>query len=140
MRFRSIRRRVALIPALLPLLGGCNILSDNPPDQVHVIVDANPQEPLLLIVSSNFVVGTNSQGQGQSSIARGDSTFISGPYDHTYTLSSAAGQILVHLQNDGANTESVRLRILFDGKSEYDTSKNLATGDFLEYAYTNLSY
>jgi len=139
MRFRTMRR-AALLPALLPLLGGCDILSDGPPDAVRVIVDANPQEPLLLVVSSEFVVGTNAQGQSQSVIAKGDSTFVSGPYDHSYTLSSAAGQILVHLENEGANPESVRLRILFDGKSEYDKSKELATGDFLEYAYTNLSY
>ena len=140
MTFRSLRRRAALIPALLPMLGGCNILSDGPPDQAQVIVDATPQEPLLLIVSTDFMLGTDSAGQPHSVIANADSTFISGPYDHTYTLSGSAGQILVHLQNDGANTESVRMRILFDGKPEYDKSRQLVTGDYLEYVYRSLSY
>lgn len=140
MGFRWMRRWAALVPALLPILGGCNILSDGPPDQAQVIVDASPQEPLLLIVSTDFMVGTDSAGQTHSVVASADSTFVSGPYDHTYTLSGSAGQILVHLQNDGANTETVRLRILFDGKPEYDKSRQLATGDYLEYAYRSLSY
>ena len=140
MRFPSTRRRGALVGALLLLLAGCNILNDGPPKQVHVIVDASPQDPLLLIVSSNFAVGSNPSGQSQSSIATADTTLVSGPYDHTYTLDPSAPLILVRLQNDADNAETVRMRILLDNKPEYDTSKELATGDFLEYAYTNLSY
>jgi hypothetical protein len=140
MRFRSMRRRAVLLPVLLPLLGGCDILTDGPPGTVHVIVDASPQEPLLLVVSSNFALTANEEGQVQSSIVRGDTTLVSGPFDHVYNLDASAGQILVRLTNGSANSETVRLRILLDEKPEYDQSQQLATGDYLEYHYTNLSY
>ena len=140
MRFRTIRRRVLMASALIPLLGGCNILDGGVPEKVQVIVDASPQEPLLLIVSSNFVAGANGQGQAQSSIAKADTTLVSAAYEHTYTLDPSAPLILVRLQNTADNTESVRMQVLLDGNPEYDTQKDLMTGDYLEYAYRNLAY
>jgi hypothetical protein len=140
MKVRSIRGRAMLVPAVLALVGGCDILSDGPPEKVQVIVDATPQEPLLLIVSSNFAVSNDPSGGNSSAIQTSDTVLVPGPYDHTFTLDPSAAQILVRLQNDGEASEAVHLKVLLDGKTDYDSSRQLGTGEFLEYAYRSLSH
>jgi hypothetical protein len=118
--------RTALLPllAFIFLAGACTGISDGaPPSQARIVVEASPENPLRLIVSTDFVMVTDEVDGGTYAAFRSaDTVAISEDYEATYSLSVDEHRLS-------------RLRIFLDGEEVYDIQANLANGGFLQYIY-----
>jgi len=131
--------RTAFLPllALISLAGACTGISDGaPPSQARIVVEASPENPLRLIVSTDFVMVTDEVDGGTYAAFRSaDTVAISGDYEATYSLSVDEPRLTALLGNYYDPVELGRLRIFLDGEEVYDIQANLANGGFLQYIY-----
>ncbi len=129
--------RAACVGAALTLTSACSILSGNdPPSEGRVAVQANPQTPLELIVSTDFTTATQADGSVSVTFKSADTVAISGDFDGRYALSPADPRIVAILANWTESDELVRLRVLLDGETKYDVSATLGSGGSLQYTYS----
>lgn len=135
MRVRWFGRRFGWTSALLPLLGGCNIASVSLPQEGRIVVETSAEEPLLLVIASEFSAAAASL-PGLARVQKADTILVARPYEGTFSLQES-GRILVRLVNLAEGTEAARLEIFLDGNNMYDASRELETGEFLQYAYQN---
>ncbi len=122
-------RRFLLLPVLALLAAACTS-EENPPETATVIVEANAENPLLLIVSTRFEV-VNTGDLVYNNI---DTIPLTGNYNETYQLNSEA-RFTAILKNDYETVEGVRLSVLLDDRLEYDEIASLGKGGFLQYVY-----
>lgn len=128
----SPRLRLPILGVVLVLLaGGACTEPETPPTRATVIVEANPQEPLLLIASSSFEVG----GDGTTAFGQADTITISGNFNREFAMQDPP-RFTAILRNDSEEEDkSARLSVLIDGRKEYDELAVLGTGGFLQFVY-----
>jgi hypothetical protein len=128
--------RIVLIGASLALAPACAILpDDDPPAEGRIVVEASPQAPLELVVSTDFTTQTREDGSVEVRFESSDTVEITGPFDGRYRLSQADARIVAVLGNYGDFDELVRMRVFLDRKAVYDVSVTLTNGGFLQYTY-----
>ncbi|MEJ2205678.1 MAG: hypothetical protein P8170_16390 [Gemmatimonadota bacterium] len=128
--------RATYVGALLTLTPACSIVPDNdPPGEGRVVVQASPQIPLELIVSTDFTTVTQADGTVSVMFESSDTVSITGDFDRRYALSRADARIVAILANRNESEEPVRLRVLLDGDTKYDVSATLGNGGSLKYTY-----
>ena len=126
-----------LLVAALPLLSACQGLTESdPPTQARVVVDATPEIPLQLIVSTDFVIILDElTGNQDPQFSSADTIALGAAFDQTYSMASGDARLFVRLANDNDTVEPVHIRVFLDGVNEYDVTANLGMGGFLEYLY-----
>lgn len=128
-------RAVAIALASLAALSAC--IDDDLPEVARVIVEANPTDSVVLVVSTNFVVSFNEETETREAIPlTADTTLITGDFDQEYSIRSFR-RIYAHLRNDGETPELVRMQILIDGSENYNTSRQISGGEFLQFMFTS---
>lgn len=104
--------------------------------QARVVVDADPAEPVSLVVSTNFEMVLDENGQSTAPFFRNtDSLSLTSGYDETYQLDDENPKFYAQLKNESSTPESVRMRVFLDGEKAYDVSVTMANGGYLEYIY-----
>jgi hypothetical protein len=133
----QVSSRIVIIGAVLNLASACSILPDNdPPTEGRVVVEASPQAPLQLIVSTDFTTQTRVDGTVDVTFESSDTVPITGAFDRRYPLAPGDPRIVAVLGNYGDFDELVRLRVLLDGEGVYDVSATLTNGGSLQYTYS----
>lgn len=133
------RGRSLILVAFLTALSAC--IDDSPPSIARVVVEASPAAPLTLVVSTNFLITyNNDEEQTRNAVPlQADTTMITGDFDQEYSIAQLA-RLYVHLRNDEATPEPVRLRIYLDGDLDHDASAQLADGQHVQYIFTSVIY
>jgi hypothetical protein len=133
----QVSSRIVIIGAALTLASACSILPDtDPPTEGRVVVEASPQAPLQLIVSTDFATQTRVDGTVDVTFESSETLEITGDYDRRYALSRDDPRIVAILGNYGDFDELVRLRVFLDGEGVYDVSATLTNGGSLQYTYS----
>ena len=137
MKHRSSTSLVALVALALPLVSACTGLTESdPPTQARVVVEATPELPLQLIVSTDFLIILDElTGEQNPDFSSADTVALGAAFDQTYSMTSADSRLFVRLANDNDTVEPVHIRVFLDGVTEYDVTANLGMGGFLEYLY-----
>lgn len=126
---------LVLLVALVGVAGCANntVQADN----ARVVVDADPEEPLVLLVSTDFIMVFNESGNRVPAFSDVDTLSITGNFDETYSLDDDEPGIYVQLANPSETPEEVRLRVYLDDGLEYDVSVSMSVPGFLSYTYSS---
>lgn len=136
MKPRCSKRWLATLLVTLPVLGACGGLTDgDPASRARVVASVESEEPLPLIISTDFtVVLEPNSGEIFPEFVEAD-TFDVTTFDQTYTLNPDDARLFVRLANDLESNKAVHLQVFLDGRNEYDVDITMANGAFLEYLY-----
>lgn len=136
MILRSTRSRALVVVSAVVALLAC--IDDEPPQLGRVVVEASPTEPLLLIVSTNFLTVPDEDGTGREAVPlTADTVMITGDFDQEYSMARFY-RLYVHLRNESATPETARLRVFLDGEVDHDAQRSLSDGDFIQYLFTSV--
>ena len=96
-----------------------------------MVIEADPEEALLLVTSSDFEV----LGDGSTVFAQADTLLIEQNFNREFRMQEPP-RFTAILRNDSEEEdESVRLSVLIDGRTEYDEIAVLGTAGFLQFVY-----
>jgi hypothetical protein len=126
----SIKRNRARAIAIAMMLGtaGCNVFASEPDrvEQARVIIDGTTPVPLTLVTSGNFIVQNDSSTfEPVVTLFLADTASLQLPYESMYSMGEYE-RFLVRLINPDTATATVRMRVLVDGRLEYDQSATMS--------------
>lgn len=114
-------------------------IDDDPPQVARVIVESSAAAPLTLIVSTNFLLRVNPETNRREAVPlTADTVYVTGSYDEQFDIDRFM-RLYVLLQNDEPTPQRARLRVLLDGKVDYNAFDDLGNGRTLEYLFVSTS-
>ena len=119
----------ACVVALL-LAGACTG-PEQIPTRATVVIEADPEEPLFLITSSDFEV----IGDGSMVFAQADTLPINENFNREFRMQDPPRFTAILRNDSDEENESVRLSVLIDGRTQYDEIAVLGTKAFLQFVY-----
>ena len=141
--FFSARTAAAVATAVALVSTGACFLGtspDNKPSSAVVDIQGSTPNPLLLVLSSDFVEQLNTgTGEYTATLRSSDTTFITPPYHQAVDI-SATGNIYVELYQPEVAEATVTMKVDIDNGQGYDRSATLADKAKLVYYFTFTNY
>jgi hypothetical protein len=137
LRSRPSRRFAALALAAGALWSSaCSLWDTGQPEDITVRVESTGTEPVVLILSREFLASPGSEDAGSVAVQfiTSDTILVTPPASRTLPLAPTYRFLARAQSPDSANAATVRLRVAVDGRERYNQSRILGSS-YLEFLY-----
>lgn len=129
-------KRTAIVLIASTLLGGCGLLLDNPsPDEARLVIQGSADNPVRVIISTEFVAQVNELGQTGVVIFVADTLITTLPYERVYTIDEDQ-RFFAEAARVDVDVESVHMQVFIDGRKQFDEGGMLLETQPYRFVYT----
>ncbi len=117
-------RNVWVVPLLLVCapLPACGWFEDPSPEEARVSLDGAAGDQVEIILSKEFIAGTNSEGITQVQLFQADTIFRMLPFDTVMSIRAEQRFFVRTFDADTLSTQA-RMQVFIDGTSRYDEQR-----------------
>jgi hypothetical protein len=130
-----MKRLAFLLVAVSLLTSGCAWFDDPSPEEARVFITGDPGKQVRLIISTRFVASVNEQGITRVVIIEADTTLITLPHDHVYSIGEDQ-RFFVEAARQDADFQSLRMEVYIDSRRQFEEGGPLLTDQPYRFVYT----